>query len=84
MWVDSFLIVLDLHGIFPWIFPISGIKADGSSLLPGEWAQFVWKVFLMEVLGKCVSYKCVNSNTSKGSFAFAQEGMYQCEGKTLT
>jgi len=65
----------------PQIFPASGIKADGSSLSPDEWAQFdpVSKVFLMEVLGKCVPYKCVNGGTSKGSFACARGGVYQCE-----
>ena len=52
----------------PWIFPTSAIRADDSSFSSDEWAQFdpVSKVFLTEVSGKRVPYKCVNGGTSKG------------------
>ena len=47
-------------------YPTSGIRADGSSLSPDGWAQFdsVSKVYLMEVSGKHVPYKCMNDGTS--------------------
>jgi len=62
----------------------SGIRAYGSSLSPDEWAQFdlVSKVFLTEISGKRVSYKCVNGGTSKRSFASAREGIYHCGRET--
>jgi len=58
----------------------SGIRADGLRL------EFdpVSKVFLMEVSGKRVPYKCVNGGTSKGSFTSARGGVYQYRGATLT
>jgi len=53
------------------ISPTSGIRADGSLLSPSGWAQFdpISKVFLTEVSGKHVPYKCVNISTSKGLVA---------------
>ena len=44
----------------------------------------VSKVFLMEISGKRVPYKCVNGGTSKRSFASVGGEMYQCGGGTLT
>jgi len=50
----------------PWILPTSGIRAIGLRI--GR-VQFdpVSKVFLMEVSGKRVPYKCVNGGTSERS-----------------
>ena len=47
------------------IYPTSGIRADGLRL--GR-VQFdpVLKVFLTEVSGKRVPFKCVNNDTSEG------------------
>jgi len=45
------------------------------------WASTIWplsKVFLMAISGKRVLYKYVNDGTSKGSFASARGGAYQC------
>ena len=70
----------------PRILPTSDIRADGSSLSSNEWAQFdlVSQVFLTNVSSKRVPYGCVNSCTSKGSFASARGGAYQCGRETLT
>jgi len=63
----------------PRILSTSGIKADDLRL-----GNLVSKVFLMEVSGKHVLYKCVNGDTSKGSVAFARGGVYQCGRGTHT
>ena len=64
-----FHLVRSLRCFSPWILPTSGIRADGSSLSLDKWDQFdlVLKVFLMEVSGKRVPYRCVNDGTSKDS-----------------
>ena len=59
--------LLEISSVFlPRILPTSGIRADGLRL--GR-VQFdpVSKVFLTEVSGKHVPYKCVNGGTSEGS-----------------
>ena len=75
-WVESGVIILyglaqfslfEISPVFPpWSLPTSGIRAVGLRL--GQ-VQFdpVSKVFLMEVSGKRVLYKCVNGGTSEGS-----------------
>jgi len=60
----SFLLISPVFP--PQILPTSGIRAIGLRL--GR-VQFdpVLKVFLTEVSGKRVPYKCVNGGTSEGS-----------------
>jgi len=58
IWVDSYLILVrSPRCLLPRILTTSGIRVVG--LLLGQ-IQFdpVSKVFLMEISGKCVSYKC--------------------------
>jgi len=66
LYVGSYLIVRDLPSVSPRILPTSNIRVVGLRL--GQ-VQFdpVSKVFLMEVSGKRVPYKCVNGDTSEGS-----------------
>jgi len=81
---------VSLFEIFPMFFSqilsTSDIRANDSSLSSDGWTQFdpVSKVFLMEVSGKRVPYKCVNDSISKRSFASALEGVYQYKGRTFT